>query len=261
MWIRKKAQKRLALQKSRKAPQNDRLCDTSASQSDEVERQILAKQLQTQKTNGDSGKRDCFNHDTSTCQSDGGPVAGHPHSEQQVHTDEHMLTAKEPQAIIALEVTESEVGDGFFLLCGIHSKQPMFRRIRDGEPSFLFFNSCNAEGLVGWHIGSCPGRTLRPDPEEFWQSDSGTLPAISSGVRGGRMQAHKALDHSLLTALGAVDNRLCCEIRTAFSIAVGGGAGAEVEADREVGGGDGGRGGTGEACCKAGSVDMPMKAR
>jgi len=279
MWIRKKAQKRLALQKARKTNQNNKLCDTSTSQSDEVEGHRHARQLQTQKTNGESSKQDCFNHDTPACQSDGDHVAGHAHSEQQVHTDENMFTAKGPQvvhelgdpkqptknviaenkAIISLEISESEVVDGFFLLCGIHNAQPMFRRIKNGEPSFLFFNSCNADGLVGWHIGSCPGRTLSPDPKEFWHSDLGTLPAISRGVRGGRMQAHKALDHSLLTALGAVDNRLCCEIRTAFSIAVGGGAGPEVESHREVGGdGDGGRG-AGEALCRAGSMDVPMK--
>jgi len=73
------------------------------------------------------------------------------------------------------------------------------------------------------------------------------------------MQAHKALDHSLLTALGAVDNRLCCEIRTAFCIAVGGGTGADVESDREVGGDGGGRAEAGEEFCKVGSLDVPMK--
>jgi len=295
LWIRKKAQKRLALQKTGKTRQNKRLCDTSTSQSDEVECQKQAKQLQTQKTNGKSSERDCFKHETSACQSDGGHVAGHPHTEQQVHKDEDVCTAISPQvqeqrpqpietletahefgqpkqpiqkvtaenkAIIALEISDSDNGNGFFLLCGIHSEQPMFRRIRDGEPSFLFFNRCNAGGSVGWHIGSGPGRTLSTDPEEFWHSDLGTLPAIGKGVHGGRMQAHKALDHSLLTALGAVDNRLCCEIRTAFSVAVGGGAGpgAVVEADQEVeGGSGGGRREAGEAPCKVGSMDVPMK--
>jgi len=261
MWIRKKAEKRLALQKARKKKQNSRPCDTSTSQSDEVECQQRARQLQTQPPNGESSQWDRFNHESSACQSEGGHAAGHPQSGQQVHTDENMVAAKEPQAIIALEITESEVGDGFFLLCGIHSEQPMFRRIRDGEPSFLFFNNCNANGLVGWHVGSCPGRTIGPDPEEFWHSDSGTLPAISRGARGGRMQAHKTLDHSLLTALGSVDNRLCCEIRTAFSIAVGGGGGpGETGVDQEVGeGSSGGREGKGEAPGKAGSMDASKK--